>query len=144
MIFLDKLFKWPAGIKKTKQRESLISILQNSTKPLSALEIYTIMKKQGDKIWLSTVYRIIENFLQNNIVLKSTLADSETALYELNRFEHKHYAVCIKCHKIIPIYNCPMEQFIPELSAKDFHVVGHKLEIFGYCKDCYEQLKKVN
>lgn len=141
---MNEDFKWPAGIKRTKQRESLISILQNTTKPLSALEIYTTMKNNGDKIWLSTVYRILESFMQKSIILKSALTDGETALYELNRFEHKHYAVCIKCHKIIPIYNCPMEHFIPELSAKDFHVVGHKLEIFGYCKDCFAALKKVN
>ncbi len=62
--------------------------------------------------------------------------NSEMAVYELNRFEHKHYAVCMSCRKIIAMDNCPMETFIPKLEDENFHVMGHNLEIFGYCKDC--------
>lgn len=129
-------FTWPKGIKKTKQRESVINVLTASDKPLSAADIYAKIKSNGESTWLSTVYRVLEMLLEKDIVIKTNIANSEMALYELNRFEHRHYAVCIKCHKIIPMYNCPMDAFIPELKEKDFHILGHNLEIFGYCKDC--------
>ena len=129
-------FTWPEGVKKTKQRESVINVLLAAKKPLSAADIYAEIKLKGENTWLSTVYRILEMLVEKDAVLKTNIAGSEMAVYELNRFEHRHYAVCIKCHKIIPMYSCPMDALIPELKEKNFRVLGHNLEIFGYCKDC--------
>ncbi len=135
-ILKDVQNNWPAGIKRTKHRESVLSILENSEKPLSAADICAQMGNGRNTAWMSTVYRILEAFLKKGIVIKTTLANNEMAVYELNRFEHKHYAVCLNCHKIIGMDNCPMEKFIPELEEEGFYVMGHNLEIYGLCKDC--------
>ncbi|EGO63357.1 Fur family transcriptional regulator [Acetonema longum] len=127
---------WPAGIKRTRQRESMLSILNNSEKPLSAADICTKMERSGGSAWLSTVYRTLELFVKKGVVIKTNVMNHEMAVYELNRFKHKHYAVCMNCRKIIAIDNCPMEKFIPQLADEDFRVMGHNLEIFGFCKDC--------
>ncbi|WMJ88022.1 Fur family transcriptional regulator [Anaerocolumna sp. MB42-C2] len=128
---------WPAGIKRTKQRENVLTILESSDKPLSATEICTQMEKTSDEpVWLSTIYRIMELFVKKGIVIKTNMMSNEMAVYEINQFKHKHYAVCINCHKIITLDNCPMEKFIPKLEDENFHVMGHNLEIFGVCKDC--------
>lgn len=127
---------WPAGIKRTRQREKVLRILKSSGKPLSAADISFQMEKSGDGAWLSTVYRILELYVNKGIVIKTNMVNNEMALYELNRYQHKHYAVCINCHKIITMDNCPMEKFIPKLEDEDFYVTGHNLEIFGFCKDC--------
>ncbi|MPN57397.1 hypothetical protein SDC9_205091 [bioreactor metagenome] len=58
------------------------------------------------------------------------------AIYQLNRNQHKHYAICLSCHKVIEMDNCPMETFTPQLADQDFRVLGHKVEMYGYCKDC--------
>ena len=94
------------------------------------------MGKVGDTAWLSTVYRILETFLKNDIIIKTTIMNSDMAVYELNRYQHKHYAVCVNCRKVITMDNCPMESFIPKLEDNDFFVMGHNLEIFGLCKNC--------
>lgn len=128
---------WPAGVKRTKQRESVLSILENSDSPISATEICAIMEKGGNTAaWMSTIYRILELFVRKGVVIKANIMNNESALYELNRFKHKHYAVCMNCHKIIIMDNCPMEKVIPTLEEEDFYVVGHNLEVFGFCKDC--------
>lgn len=127
---------WPAGVKKTKQRECVLALLERAEKPLSAMEIYSQVDKTGVSVWLSTVYRILELFVQKNLVLKTTVMDNEMALYEINRYQHKHYAICMLCHKIIPMEDCPVGSLIPKLTEESFHVVGHKLEIYGYCKEC--------
>ncbi len=130
---------WPSGLKRTKPRESVLSVLEKAEKPLSAMEICSRIEKNGESAWLSTVYRILELFVQKGMAVKVTLMNNEIALYELNRFQHKHYAVCLGCHKIIPMDNCPMEKFIPKIKDNDFHVLGHNLEIYGYCKNCYQK-----
>lgn len=130
------LKSWPAGIKKTKQRKGVLSILERAQKPLSAADICSEMEKEGDTVWLSTVYRILELFVKKGVVTKASIMNSEMAVYELNRFQHRHYAVCMSCRKILTMDNCPMEKFIPKLEDEDFHVMGHNLEVFGFCKDC--------
>jgi len=131
---------WPKGIKKTKQRENVLSILKASSKPVTAAEIYNNIIQEGDpSTWMSTVYRTLELFVLKGIVVKTNLTNSETAVYELNRSEHKHYAVCVSCHKIITIRNCPIKHDIPELEQSEFYVTGHHLEIFGLCRECRMQ-----
>lgn len=132
----DKQQKWPEGLKKTKTRMAVISVLEQAEKPLSAMDIFSKIEGSGNNIWLSTIYRILELFVKKGIVNKLSVMNSEMAVYELNRFKHKHYAVCMSCHKIIPIDNCPMEKFVPQIEDDDFRVMGHNLEIYGICKDC--------
>ena len=61
-----------------------------------------------------------------------------TVVYELNRGEHTHYAVCLECHKRIPLPSCPFAHVHLEQDTGDFTVTGHKLELYGYCKKCQE------
>jgi Fur family ferric uptake transcriptional regulator len=127
---------WPAGIKKTRQREAVLAVLENAGRPVSASDICSQTEKNGEAVWLSTVYRILELLVRKGIAAKIAVMNSEMALYEINRSQHKHYAICVGCHKIISMNNCPLERFIPNLEDEDFHVTGHNLEIYGYCKDC--------
>lgn len=127
---------WPSGLKRTKPRERVLSVLEQAQKPLSAMEICSGIEKGGESAWLSTVYRILELFVKKGMVVKVAIMNNEMALYELNRFQHKHYAVCMGCQKIISMDNCPMEKFVPKIQDKDFRVIGHNLEVYGYCKNC--------
>lgn len=127
---------WPAGIKRTKQRECVLSVLENADSPLNTMDISSRIEKEGSAVWLSTIYRILELFVKKGVVIKTTVMDNDMAVYELNRNQHKHYAVCVNCHKIIAMDNCPMDEFIPKLEDSDFRVLGHKVEMYGYCKEC--------
>ncbi|NYB75812.1 transcriptional repressor [Sedimentibacter hydroxybenzoicus DSM 7310] len=135
----NKREKLLEGIKKTKTREAVLSVLEHAEKPLSAMDICMEIEKTGENIWLSTVYRILELFIKKDIVNKISVMNNEMAVYELNRFIHKHYAVCMDCHKIIPMNNCPMEKFVPKIEDNEFHVIGHNVEVYGICRDCYRK-----
>lgn len=130
---------WPAGLKKTKQRQWVLSVLEQAKKPLSALEISSLIEKEEGAVWLSTVYRVLEIFVREKVAVKTLLSDGEKALYELNRNEHSHYAVCLNCHKMVKIAGCPLEGLAPQQVTAGFQVTGHKLEMYGYCKDCKEK-----
>lgn len=123
------------GLKKTKQRESVLKVLLEADRPLTAMEIYTDSKKAGTILWLSTVYRILELFTLKGIVDKNILSGDDMASYVISTNEHKHYAVCIACHRITVLDNCPILQMA---GLNNFHITGHKFEIFGYCDNCYE------
>ena len=72
---------WPAGVKRTRQRESVLSVLENSDRPLSATDICSQMETGGDAAWLSTVYRILELFVKKGMVIKTNVMNNEMAVY---------------------------------------------------------------
>ncbi|NLA86416.1 MAG: transcriptional repressor [Clostridiales bacterium] len=133
---------WPSGIKKTKQREAVFEILEHADAPLSAMDIFERIDKEGTPVWLSTVYRTLDLFTEKGITLKTTVLHSDMAYYERNRDIHRHFAVCVDCHKRVAINSCPLADYQPKLPEDEFRVLGHRVEMYGYCKDCDRQNNK--
>ena len=140
---------WPEGIKRTKQREDVFRVLVQAEKPLSAIEIYNRIqedKKSAEggrtSYAISTIYRSLTVFEEKGLVEKSTLMGDDTAVYEWQHGKHKHYAICLNCHKLVPLTKCPFEHMKLDTSDENFTVTSHKLEIYGYCNKCREDKKE--
>ncbi|MBR4668674.1 MAG: transcriptional repressor [Butyrivibrio sp.] len=133
---------WPEGIKKTRQRMDIFEILYAAEIPISATDIFSeITKKHPDEMYaISTIYRNLLAFEKAGVVTKSVLSTEDTAVYELKNKKHRHYAVCLLCHKKFPINACPLHVIEDDLEASvpGFDITGHNLEVYGYCKDCKE------
>lgn len=130
--------EWPEGIKKTRQREAVFRILTQAQEPMSAHEIYRQIEKleTGDNYAISTVYRALAVFEEKDLVIKSTLMGDDTAVYAWKKETHKHYAICLKCHKLVPLSSCPFEHADMNTKDEDFQITGHKIELYGYCRQC--------
>lgn len=132
----------PQRIRWTKQRKAVYAVLEHAAEPLSAARIYHQIEKdeEAGNFAVSTIYRILAAFEENDLVTKTNWMGDGTVVYELNRGVHTHYAVCLNCHKRIALKYCPFSRIhIPaqeEQGMEDFQVTGHKLELYGYCKQC--------
>lgn len=136
-----KQIEYPQGIKWTKQRKNVYAVLREASEPLTAVQIYHLSEKlaEGGEYALSTIYRILAAFEEKGLVSKTTWMGDGTVVYELNRGEHTHYAVCLECHKRIALQSCPFAHMHLGQDTDDFTVTGHKLELYGYCKDCRKE-----
>lgn len=136
----DEKASFPKGLKWTKQRKAVYQVLKDAEEPMSAVEIYhkVIETDQTAEYAVSTIYRILATFEENEMLIKSTFMNEETYVYELNRGMHTHYAVCMKCHKKVVLDGCPFMSMRLPKAQDDFQITGHKLELYGYCKDCKE------
>lgn len=134
----DREVKFPQGIKWTRQRKNVYTVLREAKEPLSAVQIYRLAEKlaDGEDYAVSTIYRILAVFEEKGLVSKTTWLGDGAVVYELNRGQHIHYAVCLECHKRIALSGCPFAHIPLEQGTGDFTVTGHKLELYGYCKDC--------
>lgn len=111
------------NLKITKHRKELLNIINET-------EEATIKKIQKSiKIDKSTMYRILELFLEKELIEKNINYKNEI-YYEIKK--HNHYIKCIKCHKKQKIDICPIEN----IKTKDYEIISHKIEIDGICKDC--------
>lgn len=129
------------NLKNTKHREAVLKILENSELPMNADQLFMKLKEQGVSISLSTVYRVLETMAAKGLVIRGSLPDENKAVYELNREDHKHYLLCMKCHRMVPVGNCPLEDYEKLLEERfGFTIKGHKLEVFGYCGECAKKM----
>jgi len=125
------------GIKNTRQRNMTLDILKQAEWPITAEQIFLKLKEIDSAISLSTVYRIMEVFTAKGLAIKSNLVEDTKAMFELNRMEHKHHLICVRCRKMHVVEDCPLGNYERALEKKtDFDITGHRLEIYGYCSDC--------
>lgn len=119
-------------LKMTKQRKLLLALLQKQKSPLSAEMIYA--KLPVGSMNLSTVYRILDTFRTFHMIDK-TLLDN-TAYYKISTQDHKHYMVCLNCHKMLEM-DCHLHGFAKEEADKvHFTITSHDLTVYGYCEAC--------
>ena len=134
---------WPEGIKKTKQRVGIWQVLSQAQKPITAAEIATGLGEDGgsNSVWMSTIYRTLDFLVEKQLVTRTVLSNSDMALYEITPHQHRHYAVCTECHRMIPLHNCPVVSTPHDLEDTGFEVTGHNLEIYGVCSECQKHHK---
>lgn len=140
----EEVMRFPEGIKWTKQRRSVYRVLWETSEPLSALQIYNLASRNadGEEYAVSTIYRILSAFEEKGFVEKSSWMGDDTAVYTLNRGGHTHYAVCLECRRRIPLRSCPFTHAHLSKAAEGFTVIGHKLELYGYCGACRDAGKE--
>jgi Fur family ferric uptake transcriptional regulator len=122
------------GHRVTLSREMVLKALKPY--PQSAKEIYEKLNKNTPNIDLTTVYRTLEFFSSENIVIKTQL-DVKTTKYEFNnRDNHHHHLICEKCRRIKDITiddNAFLERIIDKTN---FLIKRHTLELWGLCPKC--------
>lgn len=125
------------GLKNTQCRNSILEILESLDQPVTADQVFGELKKNDISINISTVYRILEILASKNLVVKTNLIGENKSCFELNRMEHKHHFVCVGCKKVFWVDDCPFQQYGDLLQSKmGIDIIGHKLEIYGYCRNC--------
>jgi Fur family ferric uptake transcriptional regulator len=127
------------GIKNTKPRQALMEIFEQAETPLTAVEIYERYRQKDATAAISTIYRTLDLFTRKQIINKTVLTGEDCAQYELNRHEHKHYAVCKGCNRILNLKGCQIENTQVNTDEGNFYVTGHHLELFGYCENCHKK-----
>lgn len=127
---------WPRGVKRTRQRVQVLEAMTGAGVPLTVPDLSALLERRGTPIPVSTIYRILDTFAEHGMAMKTQIEESGMAVYEPQCEGHRHYAVCVLCHRVIPMQNCPMESFLPRLTEEGFHVLGHRLQMYGYCAQC--------
>ena len=91
------------GYRMTMPRQIIISVLNKTSKHLSAEEIYLAVHKIYPGIGLTTVYRTLELLVRIGLVFKVDFGDGRSH-YELStgpkRIQH-HHLICIRCGRVI-------------------------------------------
>ncbi|MBF8984244.1 transcriptional repressor [Lutibacter sp. B2] len=125
------------GYKTTEQRKVILQVLVSNDQNLISVEtILSKSKEMNPKTNMSTVYRNLE-ILEKLDLLYKVIAENGMTLYKLACSDkHHHHLICKGCGKTEVIDFCPLKSLIQLSKEKNFNLTEHKLELYGYCKDC--------
>ena len=130
------------GERITIVRREIITLLTESTKPLSANEIIKLLSDRKLSVNKTTVYRQLDLLREYSMIHEIRLND-RTRRYEVPpaNEEHHHHLVCLKCKKIEDIsFKEDIERQEKTIQKrKSFKVLQHSLEFFGLCKNCQKR-----
>lgn len=122
------------GMKATVPRMKVLEIFQcSSHRHLSADDVYKVLLKDNSEIALATVYRVLMQFAEAGVLLRSHF-ESGKALFELNEGTHHDHLVCLKCGRIEEFVDPEIERRQKSICAeRGFELNEHSLALYGIC-----------
>ncbi len=122
------------GLKATLPRLKILEIFQKSTqRHMTAEDIYRVLLEDRSDVGLATIYRVLAQFEQANILSRSHF-ESGKASYELNAGQHHDHLVCLDCGKVEEFYDAEIEKRQHAVAKiKGFSIADHALSLYAHC-----------
>lgn len=126
-----------ALIKRSRQREAILSELCGRTDHPTAEELYLSLKEELPNLSLGTVYRNLSLLSEEGIILKLSCGGADH--FDGNTAQHYHF-LCNRCGRL---YDLPMPVF-KELDREAQKYLPcsadyHRLTFYGICQNCMEK-----
>ncbi len=126
----------PSGARPTRQRRAVAAAMGSFDDFRSAQDIHDLLKKNGENVGLSTVYRTLQALAEGGDVDMLRNEDGE-AVYRRCSTTHHHHLVCRSCGRTVEVEGPAVERWADSIAATHgFRDVSHTLEIFGTCPSC--------
>ena len=122
------------GLKATVPRLKILEVFQRGKhRHMTAEDVYRILMDERSDVGLATVYRVLTQFEQAGILIRSHF-ESDKAVYELDEGQHHDHLVCLDCGKVEEFYDPEIEKRQHSVAkAKGFTITDHALSLYATC-----------
>ena len=133
-----------AGIRFTKRRKQVLSVLIEAGAALSAYEIAERCNAGNDRnMPAMSVYRILDLFQDHNLIHKLDIANKYVCCAHISgSHEHEHdnsqFLICGSCRHVeeISLSHDAVHALQTAATAAGFNAISPQLEIKGRCSRC--------
>jgi Fur family ferric uptake transcriptional regulator len=123
-------------VRSTRQRAAISALLENVEEFRSAQELHDELRRRGEGIGLTTVYRTLQSMASSGL-LDTLRTDTGESVYRRCSEHHHHHLVCRDCGSTVEVEGGAAESWAAEVAAQHgFSDVSHTIEIFGVCAGC--------
>jgi Fur family ferric uptake transcriptional regulator len=125
------------AVRATRQRAAVSAMLDRLDDFRSAQEIHEELRRAGEGIGLTTVYRTLQALADGGEVDLLRTGSGEAVYRRCATVEHHHHLVCRQCGATVEIDGPAVETWAQLMAeAHGFSDLSHTAEIFGLCRDC--------
>jgi Fur family transcriptional regulator, ferric uptake regulator len=125
-----------AGWRSARRRSAVITLLGEADGFQEAKEIHAALRMGGERIALTTVYRVLQALADAGEVdvLRSPSGDS---LYRLCGPDHHHNLMCRSCGRVVEFTGPTVELWVERVAAEyGYTDIGPSIGINGTCAEC--------
>lgn len=124
------------GLRSTRQRTAVTRLLDDVDDFRSAQELHEQLRRSGEGIGLTTVYRTLQT-LADAGEIDMLRTDSGEAVYRRCSAHHHHHLVCRHCGRTVEVEGPTVELWAEKVATEHgFTDISHTVEIFGTCAPC--------
>lgn len=124
------------GVRSTRQRSAISALLDEIEEFRSAQDLHDELRRRGEGIGLTTVYRTLQSLAEAGTV-DVLRTDSGESVYRRCSSGHHHHLVCRACGFTVEVDGPAVERWSHEVAEDNGFVdVSHTVEIFGTCREC--------
>ena len=125
------------ALRATRQRAAVSALLDRLEDFRSAQEIHEELRRTGEGIGLTTVYRTWQTLDDGGEVDVLRTGSGEAVYRRCASVEHHHHLVCRRCGHTVEIEGPAVETWAQRVADDHgFVELSHTAEVFGLCKDC--------
>ncbi|HET6259576.1 Fur family transcriptional regulator [Pseudonocardia sp.] len=125
------------ALRATRQRAAVSTLLDRLDDFRSAQEIHEELRRRGEGIGLTTVYRTLQTLADSGEVDVLRTGTGEAVYRRCDTVDHHHHLVCRRCGYTVEIEGPGVESWAQQVAdTHGFVELSHTAEIFGLCKDC--------
>jgi Fe2+ or Zn2+ uptake regulation protein len=127
--------KYIEGLALTKQRHSVLQVIRESDKHLTANEVFENARRLLPGISFATVYNSLR-YLKNEGLIGEIRLGMDANLYDRKLTRHDH-AICNNCGQLVDL-DLPLPDGLLKEAAKrsKFEAVSIELTLHGLCPEC--------
>ncbi|EME52160.1 Fur family transcriptional regulator [Amycolatopsis decaplanina] len=123
------------GRRSTKQRAAVVELLKEIDDFRSAQELHDELRKRGDGIGLTTVYRTLQSLSEAGEI-DVLRTDTGEAIYRRCSSHHHHHLVCRLCGSTVEVEGPAVERWAEKIAMEHgFSDISHTVEIVGTCSN---------
>ncbi len=127
------------GVRATRQRAAISALLEKLDDFRSAQELHDELRRRGEGIGLTTVYRTLQSMAANGLV-DTLRTDTGESVYRRCSDDRHHHLVCRACGSTVEVQGGDVESWAAEVARQHgFSDVSHTIEIFGICGTCADK-----
>jgi len=124
-------------VRATRQRSAVAAALDETDGFLSAQDLHSLLRRRGENIGLTTVYRALQAMSDAGEVDVLRQPDGEAVYRRCSTVRHHHHLVCRDCGRTVEVDGPAVERWADRVAAEHgFREVEHTVEIFGTCARC--------
>lgn len=137
----------PGRVRNTRQAGAVEAVLRDADGFRTAQELFAELRRRGDRIGLTTVYRHLSTLAEQGSVdvVHNAEGESQYRLCGVNQGTrgsaphpdtHHHHVVCRQCGRSVEVSGPEVEAWAARVAAAaGFTEVTHTLEVFGLCPE---------
>lgn len=138
----EKLFK-QGNIDNFEDRFKVLEAFLQTEKHVTSAELTQMLNENGhslDNDFVRDTLKLMCNF---GFARKNRFGNGVVRYEHWHLGQHHDHIICIKCKKIVEFEEDAIENLQISIASKHgFHMLQHKMELYGICSDCLKERVK--